>query len=261
MGSFGVWMRWRVHPDFASPAFLNRLRAPEQLMQPPAQPIERDATPRVTRLVRAELPELPGVPVIIKNFQPRNLKQSLKDLFRSSRAHRAFYRALLLQKHNIATPTPVAAGETRLGCWLKESYLIAEEVPHARTLYEWRNSAKHAHQKKTLMRAAAKMLARLHDAGFAHGDPNISNFLVRGQPYPSPDLIVIDLDNIQPRRRISARLAARDASRLLRHLSHYERLWFVAQYCRARRQRLHARDFNRLLHPGEQAGQGAFPGG
>jgi tRNA A-37 threonylcarbamoyl transferase component Bud32 len=244
-------MRWTVHPDFASPAFLNRLRAPEQLMEPPAQPIERDATPRVTRLVRANLPELPGMPVIIKNFQPRDFTQSVKDLFRSSRAHRAFSRALLLRKHDIATPTPVAAGETRLGCWLKESYLIAEEVVHARTLYDWRNSARQADQKKILMRAAAKMLARLHDAGFSHGDPNISNFLVRGQPYPAPDLVVIDLDNIQPRRRISVRLAARDASRLLRYLSPYERLWFDAQYCRARRQRLNARDFKRLLHGGE----------
>src|SRR5262245_25571612 len=148
MRSFGVWMRWKVHPDFASPAFLNRLRAPEQLMQPPAQRLERDSTPRVTRLVRVTLPELPCGPVIIKNFQSRNFRQSVKDLFRSSRARRAFSRALLLQKHNIPTATPVAAGETRLGCWLKESYLIAEEIPHARTLYEWRNLAKRSDEKK-----------------------------------------------------------------------------------------------------------------
>ena len=216
-------------------------------MAPPAEPVPRDATPRITQLVRRKLPELPGRPLIIKRYRSKNLLQSLKDLFRSSPARRAFAKAFLLQQHNIPTATPIAAGETRHCRWLKESYLISEEILDANTLWEWRNAAVNRHHSRVLMRALAKVLARLHNAGFSHSDPNISNFLVCGNPYLSPELFVIDLDGIKRCRSVSPRCAAKYLYRVVRYLTPDERLWFVAQYCRSRHPRLSAREFNRLI--------------
>lgn len=239
--------RWLVNADFGRPEFLRRLAVPNELMAPPAEPVQRDATPRVTYLVRTKVPELPATPLIIKRYHSKNLLQSLKDLFRPSRARRAFVKAFLLQQYSIPTATPIAAGETRCCRWLKESYLISEEILQAKTLWELRNVAASRHQARILMRALAKMLARLHDAGFSHSDPNIANFLVCGHPYPSPQLLMIDLDGIKQCRRVSPRVAAKHLYRLVRHLTPEERLWFVAQYCRSRQQRLSARDFNRRI--------------
>ena len=56
----------------------------------------------------------------------------------------------------------------------------------------------------------------------------------------------IDLDGVQRKRFVSAKGAAKDLHRLVRYMSPYERVWFVAQYSRAREQRLCARELNRL---------------
>ena len=55
-----------------------------------------------------------------------------------------------------------------------------------------------------------------------------------------------DLDGVQRKRFVSAKGAAKDLHRLVRYMSPYERVWFVAQYSRAREQRLCARELNRL---------------
>jgi tRNA A-37 threonylcarbamoyl transferase component Bud32 len=245
--SNGVGARWQINRAFASPAFMERLGVPETLFAAPAEPLKRDPVPRSTYLVRAHLPEHPTT-FIIKRYRSKNLWDSVKDLFRPSRARRAFERAFLLQQHNIPTATPIAAGEKRCCRWLRESYLISAEIPNVCTLWDAKRTTKDPRQTRLFVRELAATMARLHDAGFSHSDPNLANFLVCGDDGRSPRLVVIDLDNVRPCRRVSLRRAAKDLRRLLRvRISPRERLWFVAQYCRARARRLRARQVISLL--------------
>jgi hypothetical protein len=96
------------------------------------------------------------------------------------------------------------------------------------------------------MRSLARILAKLHDAGYSHSDANFSNWLVIGAPYPEPHLFAIDLDGVRHIGGISAKAAAKDLYRLVRYMSPFERAWFIAQYCRSRKRRLQPHAFLRL---------------
>ena len=227
--------RWQVNRAFAEPAFLRRLAAPDLLLAPPAEPVRADTRPHATHLVRAAFPEFPSTPVIIKHFRYRNPWQSLKEAFRRSRAHRAFERALFLQQHSIPTATPIAAG--RVGHALRcESFLLTEEVAGARRLRELRTSPGNNLQGRRLMRALARTMAMLHEAGLSHSDPSLSNFLVRNETSVSPELVVIDLDGLRAPRRLSARRVEKDLRLVFYRIqmTSRERLWFLAQYSRSR---------------------------
>ena|SRR5437867_4758042 len=234
---------WWINRDFDQPDLRSRLGAADKLMTAPAQRITRDAAPRNTEVARAEWN---GTAVYIKRYRRKNLVQTVKDIFRPSRARRAFECAFALNGHGVATPPPIAVGEARIGRQLKESFLITKEVPYSKTFFEYRALAKHKAEIRILMRALARTLAKLHDAGFSHSDANFSNWLVTGPAFPQPNLLAIDLDGVQRKRFVSAKGAAKDLHRLVRYMSPYERVWFVAQYSRAREQRLCARELNRL---------------
>src|SRR5688572_12691891 len=120
---------WWVNQEFLRPELRERLALPHALMTPPAEPIpRRDSLPRVTELVRTQLPELPERGLVIKRYRTRNWWQSLKDLARPSRARRAFHCAFVLKQLGVATPEPVAVGERRCCRWLQEAFLISEEL-------------------------------------------------------------------------------------------------------------------------------------
>jgi tRNA A-37 threonylcarbamoyl transferase component Bud32 len=187
-----------------------------------------------------------GTPVYIKRYRQKNLAQSIKSIFRPSRARRAFECSFVLNELGIATPLPIAVAECRVGRQLKEAILITTAVPNAKTFFEHRALAKRRSHTRILMRALARTLAKLHDAGFSHSDANFSNWLVIGAPFPKPKLVAIDLDGVRQVRSMNVKAAAKDLYRLVRYMSPYERVWFVAQYCRARKQRLPAREFDRI---------------
>ena len=197
---------WWINRDFDRPDLRRRLDAANKLMTAPAQRITRDAAPRNTEVARAEWN---GTTVYIKRYRRKNLVQTVKDIFRPSRARRAFEVAFALNQHGVATPPPVAVGEVRIGRELKESFLITKEVANAKTFFEHRALAKDRDQTRALIRALARTLAKLHDAGFSHSDANFSNWLVTGPPFPQPNLLAIDLDGVQRKRFMSAKAAAK----------------------------------------------------
>ena len=237
---------WFINREFLTPELRRRLADPDALMKHPAVPIaRRDGLPRVTGLVRTRLPELPGKGLIIKRYAPRSRWSTFKDIVRPSRARRAFQCAFSLRERGIVTPIPVAVGERRCCRWLREAVLISEEIPEAQTAFEWREHSRGRFAKHRLARGLARTLARLHNAGFTHSDPNFSNFLVRPAVDPSRELVVIDWDGIRSRGFVSLQAAASDLYRLVRYMEPSERLWFSAQYSRSRNPRLDAREFDR----------------
>ena len=235
----GGWC-WQVNSTFSGPNFLKRLRHPEQLLQSPTRIIKTHRVTGTVLVAQTDLPEFPKFPLIVKRQLPRSLALSLKDIFRPSRAIKAFETALIRGRLSVTTPTVVAAGENRRWGLLREAYLISALVPDAQTLYEVNATCRDSTQRVRVIRSFARSIASLHDAKFSHTDPSLTNFLVREIDGGSPQIYVIDLDGLRPRRRFSERLAIKDLSRLLHrtHAVQHERLWFLAQYCRSRTQRL-----------------------
>lgn len=233
---------WWVNREFDGPELRERLRNPAAFMTA-AEWLPRDAAPRNTKVARADWN---GLQVYIKRYQQKNLAQTVKDIFRPSRARRTFETTFAVNQSGMETSLPIAVGEIRAGRRLKEAFLVTKAVPEAKTFYEHRALAKRRGHTRALMRALARTLAKLHDAGYSHSDPNLSNWLVVGTPYPRPELLAIDLDGVRHVGTISAKAAAKDLYRLVRYMSPYERAWFIAQYCRARKRPLEPRAFLRL---------------
>jgi lipopolysaccharide kinase (Kdo/WaaP) family protein len=242
---------WRMHSEFALPTVREKLRCPEAMMAAPSEPLRVDAQPRSTFLVKAVWPEFPDIVIVIKRYRATGLARILSEWLRPSRARRAFDRAVWLLQSSIPAAAPIAVGERRRGLWGKESYLITELVPHARPLRQVRAASTDVREGRRLVRALAVLMARLHDAGLAHTDPSLSNFLVQRADDGTFRLVLIDLDGVRQRSRQSLEAAAADLRVIVRRIpvSPRERLWFAAQYCRARAHRPSARKLITLLDP------------
>src|SRR5687767_14378176 len=126
---------WWVNRAYDKPELRARLQARDKLMAPPAQTLTRDSAPRVTEVARVEWN---GLCCYVKRYRQKNMAQTVKDIFRPSRARRAFECSFTLNARGIPTPHPVAVGEVRAGRRLKEAFLISEEIPAAKTLFEHR---------------------------------------------------------------------------------------------------------------------------
>src|SRR4026209_1159943 len=112
---------WWINLEFDAPALRARLQVPEKLMAAPAERLSRGSAPRNTEVARAEWD---AGTVYIKRYRQKNLTQTLKDIFRPSRARRTFEVSFSLNESGIATPLPIAVGEIRSGRRLMESFLI-----------------------------------------------------------------------------------------------------------------------------------------
>lgn len=236
---FGPW-RWWVNKSFNAPQFLERLAAPQNLLLPPAQPVERIPPRTATELVRLILPES-AQPLFIKHYKPGKFWDTCKDCFRRSRARLAFENALLLQQLNIRTATPVAFGERRRWLWLQEAYLICEEVPQAITLNHLYLDWPAPWHSLTTVRSLARLMAALHNARLSHSDPHARNFLVSNSD--CQNLVLIDLDKLHLQKWFGFRTAVRDLRKMVLRspLPARMHLRFAVEYARARSPRLSAR--------------------
>ena len=102
--------------------------------------------------------------VVLKRYNLRKLTNLLKDLFRASKARRAFRKAYHLELAGVPTARPLATADRRLGGLLLRSYLLMEEIPDAQHLGQWRGDPYVA------ARTAAALLPKLHHEGFRHRD-------------------------------------------------------------------------------------------
>ncbi len=159
--------------------------------------------------------------------KPQNL---LKDCFRRSRARRAFLRAYHLELVGIPTARPIAAGEVRRLGLLLRSYLVMESIPGATELAQWGG------EPAVALRAAAELIARLHNEGFAHRDLKETNLIFD----QNQRLYLIDLEGLDFRGRVGMGLVRRDLRRFARavaslpHLREFYRAEFLEPYCRLR---------------------------
>ncbi len=140
----------------------------------------------------------------LKIFHPARGGAAWKDIFRSSKAFRAWRQGIALARLGFAVPLTIAAGEQRSVGFLRRAFILTQSIygqPAPLYLREWRDGgdpkARFAAKRAGLMRLA-HLVRRFHRDGFVHGDLVASNILVSdGGP---GDPVFYFMDNDRTRR-------------------------------------------------------------
>jgi hypothetical protein len=241
---------WLIPAQFEGMAWLGNLENPRRLLEPPAEPLKRFMAAG-REVVRVRRDDATGGDLVVKHFTPHGLAEIIKWSWRASPACRAFEMARHLQALGLRTAATVAAGERCSWGWLRESFLLTNHIPDATPLYVINAGCADRGRRIRIVRNLAETYAALHDAGFHHGDPSLTNFLAVPQPESHQSLVLIDLDGIRRRRRMDIAEAAKDLRRLLLRCRapRHERAWFVAVYARSRNKRMDVRQLVARIGP------------
>jgi tRNA A-37 threonylcarbamoyl transferase component Bud32 len=177
----------------------------------------------------------PGGPaLVLRRLNYGRWRHRLRDIFRMTRAERAFWNSLKLERAGIATAHAVAVGVERLARWPKRAYLLTEWISGALPLNDW--LARERSLPRAQMYRLAELLARLHNNGFSHRDLKASNVLFNEQLQPC----LIDLDGVRKYRAISQSRAVADLSRFAWEFVAYPLFFkwnarrFLRRYCQLR---------------------------
>lgn len=123
--------------------------------------------------------KIDGEPIVVKRFHRSKLHQRFDYTFmRPSKAKCAYNYALQFLEKGISTPEPIACIEEYHFGIFRRCFLVTTYCgdPDARVLRdEWE-------EHDDLIDALARFLVKIHEAGFLHGDTNLSNFFYRKDP-------------------------------------------------------------------------------
>ena len=179
--------------------------------------------------------------IAAKEYLPRGWANSLKDLFRPSKARVELMMSARLAELGVPVPAPVAAVEIRSLRALRKAYLFGEEIVGARSLLELMDARAHEglgrHQFSRVIETIAETIAHAHDRGLFHGDLNASHVIIRNWEKDTPDVYLLDFENSRIRANVGMRERLRDVGRLERSASYFlpvrERLRFLKRYIKA----------------------------
>jgi len=243
-------LKWRLRGNPSQGKLQQILADPDRWLSNPALILKQSPAAVVARIPGDE-PNAPGW--ILKQFRTRTGPARLKNLFRSSRALHEFETAVLLERGGVLTARVVAAAERRKARVLDSCYLVMEEIGEATTLREFLHANEHGPARRRALDALAGVLARLHNAGFAHADLNPGNFLVR---FANDAALVwlIDLEGIARCSSHSLAGTARELRRLNRRVqvSTFTRLRFLKTYCNGLHPALPARELAEKILAGQR---------
>ena len=220
-------LKWQVRSAFRTEAVDRVMNDPDRFLKKRAQILKPGRTSTVGK----------ADGLVLKRFNFRKVENLVKDLFRPSRARRAFRAAYHLELLGIPTARPIAAADHRICGVLARSYFLMEEVPGATDLGKLLRGG-WVPQKETV-KQVAELIAKLHSEGFSHRDLKESN-LVLGS---GGKISILDLDGLRFLRKVTEIRASLDLDRLARGVEKYpsvtamHRRNFLMTYCRARRAR------------------------
>lgn len=122
-----------------------------------------------------------GREVYLKLFLPRNRWEVIKALIRGSRGARSVDHSIQMRKAGFPTPLPLCHG------WIGKDieYAVTEAIPHPTVndlvTEEGGPLTLHTRQRWALLHQAGAEIARLHAAGWTHGDLRLGNILCQWQ--------------------------------------------------------------------------------
>lgn len=129
-----------------------------------------------------------GVP----NFFNRVVYASL----RNPKAIRAYENALSLLRMGIPTPVPFGIVMLRTGWTLGESYLITEQLPLGRSMYEFGHTD-HRADTKEVLQSFGRFTAMLHDKGVLHLDYSPGNILFDRNDDGTYSFALVDVNRLR----------------------------------------------------------------
>jgi tRNA A-37 threonylcarbamoyl transferase component Bud32 len=217
-------LRWQVRLPFINETVRRVLDEPDAFLETRATMLKAGRSSTVGK----------ADGLVLKRFNFRKWENLFKDLFRASRARRAFRKAYHLELSGVPTARPIAATQRRVCGVLLRSYLLMEEIAEAVNLSAWLKSGQQP--THALVRQVGRLIARLHDEGFSHRDLKLSNLALGADS----QLYVLDLDGLWFPGVVAQDRAAADLQRLARAVQVFpvvtlaHRTLFVRTYCRAR---------------------------
>ncbi|MCE9636274.1 MAG: hypothetical protein K8T90_11280 [Planctomycetes bacterium] len=152
-------------------------------------------------LVRAvwRVPLSDGRRVIVKRYRVAGVGDFMKYAVRDSRALTEWRVGRGLDAAGIATAVPLAWAERRIRGVLRDAALVTREIPDAVHLNAFVERHLLASGTDSLRASfyddLARLVRRMHDAGFVHNDFHGGNLLVVGSP-AAPRIHVIDLHSV-----------------------------------------------------------------
>ena len=146
--------------------------------------------------------------LIVKHFAPQGLAAKLKAFIRRSPAAREWSALRNAVSFGLPVPRPVAVGWRRDGLQ-RESFLVTEAVNDAVALSAclFGKGRLAAPQRREIVRAAALVIRRMHDAGIFHKDLHLDNLIARTGD-GGPTVYLIDFQRVAFYRSLKPRLRA-----------------------------------------------------
>jgi hypothetical protein len=176
-----------------------------------------------------------GRTLFIKRHNRAARRGLARGTLEPSRSIAALRRGHALLARGIATARPAAAVDRRCSGKVCDTLLVTEAVAGV-SLVDWLKSGPSPASRRRLTWRLARLVQRLHEAGYSHRDLKAHNFLVAQGDGLDPRPVLVDLDGISGGRRPSARRRARDLMRLAVSLmeieqdSRSEQLRFLRTY-------------------------------
>jgi len=178
--------------------------------------------------------------VYLKAYHSYTWMGLLKDALRPSKALRALVMSDALERSGLATAPVLAAGELRRYGLLRRAFLVTGDVgaPDLREFIDGCAAKGPLGAKREFLALLGEYVARLHEAGFYHGDLVPANVRVRGES-AKPHMVLLDNDRTRAiGRPVRLRQARRNLVQLnrfvIRGLTAVDRWRVFRAYCARR---------------------------
>ncbi len=174
----------------------------------------------------------------LKQYLTRSKMDFIKHIFRPSRARRAFFASLMLQKNGFDAPDVIGLFERRAGLLCTDNLFLTRDVTDALPLPKYLDKIRHQSgktalaKKRAFIRAFAQTLGRMHNKGIFHGDLRLNNVLVVPDD-PGEKLYFIDNERTKKKFRLPARLCLKNLVQLNMFrdgISNTDRMRFIKTY-------------------------------
>jgi tRNA A-37 threonylcarbamoyl transferase component Bud32 len=222
----GVW-RWYVRGD-AQGDLSPWLDDLDRAFDAQTTGIERLKTHKVTDVARA----IGSPSLVLKRYNRGKWYAPVADVFRATRAQRAFCLGVALERACIPTARVEAfAVHSTMGLPLR-SCLVMRHMDMSMTLTRLMRDGAERDVQAALERAA-QIVATLHQLGFAHRDLKSQNILVHAAA--PTDLTLIDLDGVRYVGAVRVARRAKNLARLRQDVlaygdGHARWAWLMRQY-------------------------------